>query len=480
MQAAVCNKENAPSPDMGFVRALLHDDKKSFYARPCITKNGWRAGKALSAGYLLDNLENGRYQPKADQYISCNGFLRPERDSKYLRQVNAILIDIDHHEIKDPALRRAAVEDDQWKISLELFCGGNPAAIIPSYVVDTGRGLQIWYILRRSIPMNGTEASKKALELRDSFIELAHEYFSEVLGLPVDTACNDLARVGRIPGTWNSKAGCYAKTIISCVSGDSYTDLGPAVKAWRDVLRECRPKAKSVPPRHQNSITSFNPLLHARRFELIALRDRRNTKGLEEFRHEVLYAFAETAVREYDDAAALEEMEAFNNGFRRPLPPRDVRSTWKSAVGRKNKGYKPYGSKTLAEHIRLSNVEAGQFFGTTTSRELQRAEAREKKAQRNKKISQMLSEGFSYAKIAKEVQCTKQTVYNYVKAQKKAAQRQRELWLMVIQAKKARPSKKAPTISVVSCPLFGEATGCLPGTVDSVAGLGAGSPLPSP
>lgn len=446
---AELEKKQQAMADIDFVRALLHDDRGSFYARGSITPGGWRQSFA-TGDRIVENLRDGRYARRADQYISCNGYVGANRSSGKVRQVNAVFIDLDRHDVDDPIERERLIQQDIQAI-VESMSFGDMAKctdLAPTYLVHTGRGLAAWYIFEHSIPCDGSESSHKALKLREAFVELASGFFEKLLGIAPDRACSDLARVGRIPGTWNSKAECYAKTLHR--SGCKM-NLAPAVR----YLSELMPREKTCEDTGKRSIKDFNPLLHDRAAALVALQASRRGSGEERLRNEMLYAFAETAVREFAACDAMDAVEEFNNGYACPLGASEVDSVFKSAISRLKRNLKVYGSRRLAEHIGLSREESAGFFGATASREAQRAAARTLKAERNARIEEMLKSGESYSTIAGAVGCTKQTVYNFVRRLREARARRKRLWRDAIESKAAKTYKKAPTISSV-CTESGE------------------------
>ena len=434
------NNKTEAMPDMGFIYSLLHDDRGSFYARPSKTKNGWREGNAVTKDVLCENLSHGKFARKADQYISCAGFTTNRRGQINLRQINSVLIDIDHH-IDDASERDAAIATDSYAL-LQSFAFGDFAVhpeIAPTYVVHSGRGLQLWYILDRSIPIDGTEGSERAQGLRNVFIDLAWKYFEKTLGVEPDKACGDVARVGRIPGTWNSEAECYAQ--VYCDSGH-LVSLSDAVRVLKELISEKENLNAEDATKHRK-IENFNPLLHDRAAALRALQ--RQRLGNERLRNETLFAYAECVVREYSKENAREAVEVFNAGFNRPLPKFEVAHVFKSAWSRFSRNLKTYGAKKLIEHLGITPEEASKFFGYTTSREIERAEKRAKRAERDQKIAQMLAEGISFSKIAEAVGVDKRTITRHAKAIKEAKNYQKSSWERLLAAKKGASGTFSPS-----------------------------------
>ena len=309
----------------------------------------------------------------------------------------------------------------------------------------------MWYVLDRSIPVDGSSASLRALSMRKKLFSRLNKLFLKISNIAPDEAVSDLARVGRIPGTYNTRAGVYAKTIFSsgvlCNMASSLKALDALFKDEADTTHT---------PKHFR-ITNFNPILHDREAALCALRDARKCAGLERLRKETLFAYAEVVVRQYCAADAGTLVESFNAAFACPLPPREVASTFKSARGRLARGFKVYGASRLSVHLQLSSDETAHFFGNSTARSVARVQARERKAARNARIDEMLACGASYSVIAASVGCTKQTVYNYVRRLKSVGREVAEGMVELkaacrkaLDATRAKTSKKPPSNGSVS------------------------------
>lgn len=87
----------------------------------------------------------------------------------------------------------------------------------PTMTIDTGRGVQLFYVLTRSIPYrvsaNGQVNIKSVKffeNVQKRMASLLDSVVSSIRGISVDRATFDVSRVSRIPGTFNAKAGRYA------------------------------------------------------------------------------------------------------------------------------------------------------------------------------------------------------------------------------------------------------------------------------
>lgn len=145
---------------------------------------------------------------KYNYYITKNTFCRPARTESNIFTYNNIVIDIDDHESSSGMV---AWEKDVLKTELLYAADGELLDVeIPpiSAIVDTGRGLQVWY------SFDGIAAkNKKAYRLVTEAIidkvqqvcEKIHDEHPEFV-MKVDVAASkNAAGLVRLPGTTNAK-----------------------------------------------------------------------------------------------------------------------------------------------------------------------------------------------------------------------------------------------------------------------------------
>jgi len=194
-----------------FLSLLHHDHRKGRVALRAIRNN--KIELSTSETNLKHLIINPR-AVRANTYVSVNAFHK-SRFGESMRPycINAMFFDLDGHKFKSKqaleqakantyrALREAA---EEGKIGYWTICN------------DTGRGLQIFYILNRSISV--IPSTKKMLnffdatykDLTNRIKEIVDDYPGETLD--VDMCVRDRQRICRLPETFNYKplAGpCY-------------------------------------------------------------------------------------------------------------------------------------------------------------------------------------------------------------------------------------------------------------------------------
>ncbi len=127
----------------------------------------------------------------ADTYISMNPFKSGRRISENVSRFAMLYADIDvsHGECADAEWAKQSV---LYALENDVFGVTVPT---PSYVIDSGRGLYLWWVL---------EGGEDRAELW-STVERKLVY--ALLPYGADTHCIDAARIMRVPGTVNSKNG---------------------------------------------------------------------------------------------------------------------------------------------------------------------------------------------------------------------------------------------------------------------------------
>lgn len=398
-----------------FFRALFHDDRNSSYALATCIDGTWRESMHKHSHLsFIGAPSNGSL------YVSVNGFSGDRRRLDSLRQINALFFDLDCHGSSrsqtDNAIRNA-IETISEAVRIEKL----PR---PTLTVDSGRGLHLYYVLKRSIPYrcsaNGP-VNEKALGL----FQLVQQKLSRTLSrlmepidcIDVDEKVFDFTRVSRVPGSYNPAAQRYARLLSS---SDSYYDLS-------DLNAKLGGFAKHVvSPEMRHSTNAIfskkhgddSPLLRSRLANVISLQTLRNF-DCEGSRELMCFVFYNTAVQLAGPSDASRQLCSFNSRFTQPLSQAEldsvVRSVDRVVNVRGQRGYYVLSAKRIVEMLALTEQEKLKIRFYTSTRSIVREKAKEftasRRASRNKRITDLYQSGdFTQNEIAQMIGCSLRTV----------------------------------------------------------------------
>lgn len=413
-----------------FCSRLYADDRNSFAVVAAIPPTHEHAtddrhfqSKSMRAARLPECVDDLVAQGFA--YVSINGFTSWRRTTAECRQINALVLDIDAH---GNGSDRADVMVIRDAFERAVATDTLPA---PTVAADTGRGIQLVYILKNSVPTkkkDGTENAEVITFARDMQVRLfaaAELAFAGVAGAQVDRSVGDLARVVRLPGSVNFKAGGFKAELI--------VDDGPTYTL--NELAEALP----LPKKHKHftvknkkgQVIKFDRL-NAHRVtkiaELVRLRDLNGT--LVGTRDLCFFAFYNSAVQVYGHDEALKRLGSLNAATAEPLPVSDLFQIADTVD--KNKvlygshkgetGFYPLSNETLVKKLRLTaeEITALNFFGAKRLDERAAAKRRtaENRRRRDEKICRLYGNGLTQAEVAKRVGCSLHTAGDVIRAAK--------------------------------------------------------------
>ena len=426
---AVCASQQESEQET-FLRTLLHDDRNSFYVLSTDEGGRWEDVPVRRAQLAALPLGMGTPDSAASYYITHNGFADRRRKLESCRQVNAMFFDLDCHGAPGFECRRLVDEAHRLVIAA-AEAGTLPR---PTLVVDSGRGLHLYYVLERSIPCRlraggSMQPNEKALAyFHDVQLRLA-DVLDEVLagldGVDVDRAVFDCTRVSRIPGTYNAKAGRRAR-LLSADGG--YCELVDLAK-YRPRAAAAGPSACAAPaeqPRRTpaGTLVRFDRLMASRLRKVAELQEHRGY-ACEGNRELMCFVYYNTAVQLYERPEAFRRLGAFNARFIQPLSCDElegVRSAVDGVVNVKGEhGHYVLSAETLVRLLALTpeEIEATRFF--TSKRAAERAEAklitRARRDDRDQRICNLYATGeFTQVQVAQAVGCSVRTVSKAVKA----------------------------------------------------------------
>ena len=402
-----------------FFKALFHDDRDSYYFVSTSSESGW-IDNAYKASAIIDR----KHYPRTNCYVTRHGYNSRQREGKRIRQFNSMMFDLDCHRAPKNKLE-AAIEAVLGRVFDAVSQGSLPS---PNLIVDSGRGIQLYYVFHRSIPhrfIGKGEINEKGISFyKDVYRQLAR-LFDEIMdGLPyveVDKSVFDDARVGRIPGTYNTKAGRNARLVYA---NEAYFHL-PDLAAYKPVNPVSDAIPKSLPIRKANSavIIKFNHMLMSRLNKVVELQEYRGYE-CEGSRELMSFVFYNTAVQLYSQQDAATRLALFNKRFKKPLPATELNGIIRSVDSvvnvRGEKGHYILKADTLANLLNLTEREMLDLHFFSSKRMVERMEAKrktkEKRENRNGRIIELYSSGrMTQLEVAEFVGCSLRTVHTVLK-----------------------------------------------------------------
>lgn len=406
-----------------FRTLITHDDRNSYYVVSSDASGSWEDTAVKS-----ESLSVIGFNTKSAYYMTHNGFTSACRKSEQVRQLNTLFFDLDCHD-RDLQETRAIVS--QTLDTLKQAVGGGTLPQ-PTMTIDTGRGVQLFYVLTRSIPYrvsaNG-QVNIKSVKLFENvqkrMASLLDSVVSSIRGISVDRATFDVSRVSRIPGTFNAKAGRYASlcdySFDALYSLSKLSELIPARTEQPNYKTDLKRAFKKT-----SSIINYQPLLKSRLAKIIELQKLRNF-NCEGNRELMSFVFYNTAVQVYPHEVAQQKLSSFNNNFINPLNVSELNGITKSVDSvtnmRGEQGYYLIGANRLRELLTMTLEEEVAINFFESKRSVLRKEAKritkEKREQRNARIVTLYRQGsYTYASIAKQVMCSVRTVATVISSYK--------------------------------------------------------------
>ncbi|MGV3152943.1 DNA-binding response regulator [Sarcina ventriculi] len=327
---------------------------------------------------------------KDNVYITLNTFYKTYRRIEYLRELNALFIDLDTYKTD------FTKEQILMNLNKNYFGKNIPT---PNFIIDSGRGLYLIWLIKKVPSM--------ALPLWKAVEEYFYRSLKE---FGADRQALDATRILRIPGSINSKTHTEVKII------DNYDYLYDLREIQNEYMPELSEKApiRRGRPKKVKYIYRERSLYYARIQDLIKLCELReyNLKGHRElilflYRYYLCY-FTEDIEKSLNDTLEL------NNMFKQPLREKEVLSSTKSAetvFKDQNKDYK-YKNETLINLLEISDEEQKEMKTIISKEEYKRRNnqynkkkyreqlkaqgkltEKEKISQRREKIKDLLQEG---------------------------------------------------------------------------------------
>ena len=327
---------------------------------------------------------------KDNVYITLNTFYKTYRRIEYLKELNALFIDLDKY--------KTDFTKEQILMNLnENYFGKNIPT--PNFIIDSGRGLYLIWLIKK-VPSMALPLWKA---VEDYFYKTLKEFGADRQAL-------DATRILRIPGSINPKTHTEVKII------DNYDYL----YELREIQNEYMPELSDNTSKRRGRpkkvvfIHRERSLYHARIKDIIKLCELRvyDMKGHRElilflYRYYLCY-FTEDVEKSLNDTLEL------NGMFKQPLSENEVIRATKSAekvYKDQNKDYK-YKNETLINLLEISDEEQKEMKTIISKEEYKRRNnqynkkkyreqlkaqgkltEKEKISQRREKIKDLLQEG---------------------------------------------------------------------------------------
>jgi hypothetical protein len=361
-----------------------------------------------------------------DSWVSLNLFTAgTRRISDNCRELTGFYFDLDKHEGTLNQIQDAA------KRSLNLLYAMVDKKILPmpTIITNSGRGLGIYYIFKRSLAVTQNTVKQQQLYsyLYSKVGDILNENFSKEDLLHVDpVVINDWTRIVRIPGSYNTKAGNYCS--IANIGEDFFGnvlfyDLSD-FKCYIENFDKTHQIIKNKKAAAMN-VVSFvgykSTFLYNRVNQMIKLQYKFNAACTNKRREYMCFVFYNTAKQIYPDA--INRLYDFNNNFDQPLSEKELKHVIKSVNDNKTNTYEGYykiSDAWIIDRLSLSEEEVFYTLIGQSQRKIEREAAKEKtrikRTNRNKEVYELLLDANNtYEFISEQVGVSISTVKRIAK-----------------------------------------------------------------
>ena len=332
------------------------------------------------------------FNPQLDYYITKNSFYANKRNNGYIFSFDNIVIDCDwHNQFDEQAV-------DHQISALLYFLDNDYAGIFPECnAVRTGRGVQLWI---------GLESFSSKLPwlyglLCRYFCDRLQEIIDENgLELQVDrTASTNASGLVRLPYTSNHHRKDYTTEV------EYRTDVRYSTQELMQVFPiDLNRKNQKIQPKQAKN-AEYTPL-NQKRMKIIEKMIADKNGDCCGTRDVILFLWYNAAVQLMDRQTATDKLHKLNKAFTEPLRESEVEFIIKYID---SKDYLRFKTSTFYDWLGISQKDRLQY-DSTSSREMERQTARDKKQLRNEKILSLRANGLTIREIAEEIGCSKNTV----------------------------------------------------------------------
>ena len=323
--------------------------------------------------HLMEGLSKMEQKSGVNYYITANSFKGGTiRSNDNVFALNNLVIDIDcHTPLKPEGLREERLRNFAWELIHDA--SDEYDFLLPNAIVYTGRGLQFWWchesLSAQSNRYTWESAGQHLLDIVQQVLEKNKRHPDKAKstgGLKLDAAASlSPAGVYRLPGTWNASAQMNAEVEIIYRSRYTLQDL----KDFNSAHKKPHQNNHFTGYKHGDCTEWAKKMLHV----IESLRNMRESPVGNETRNNfclVYYSMLRSAG--YSEETAMEELSAFNQGFRKPFTRKELQSTLSSAI---RKQYK-FSSAAIKEKLDISEEEErvlSQKYGFGTPKQKKRS-----------------------------------------------------------------------------------------------------------
>lgn len=373
-------------------------------------------------------LETMYMSPNYDYYIMANTVTGVKRRKESLFTLQNIVIDIDNH---GDDFSEESVKEFIWRLHRDW-----PEEMPkPTSVVETGRGIQLWWHI---LPVHA-KCKPYFDEVREEFmrqIQILLDEYSSLDSFTIDStaSCNDVGYF-RLPFSVNTKVAALAvATIENGENNYVLQDLVEKVKKLKNGQLDQSPALEKRPllseydkkiiPRFHDSEISIlknsSDLSFFRMKQLISLRKIRNRKISLETRNNLNFMVYNTLLPKMSEEKAWEKLLLFNQGFKEPMTESELRGV---IVTAKDKGGYKYSNEKMIKFLQITPGEQEKIglYSTNDSKKQKKlvrcshdpardAKRAFSKEVRNQRIFSLAKTNMSLTEISEDVGVSVSTV----------------------------------------------------------------------
>ena len=380
----------------------------------------------MYTGDLSDDSFDGEFPEGVDVYVTPNGFNNAyHRQGKYLLGLQNMVIDIDAH---GADLSPAALHDHIAEFEGKLLARLDPQ---PNFAHQTGRGLQLWYCFEpcsvKLKPIVQGTMNGIISQIQQIMADLGEQVLSIDEG-----ASKKLEGLFRLPYTYNTKYQGWSEGKLLHQETPNINDLFQAVHdagwncgdfsytgnygepnfswLWADIKkrkRKARPKTGYTIRRGDYTPCFF----HRKKFleHLFDTRDMTDGGGNREILLFAMYHVVTNLLDRTDDAQKY--ILDLNASLFDPLGEDEIERCIFRQIDRCH--YR-FPTENFLRIVNASEQER-EFFHSLSKRRTLQLERRQKKQTRNTRILDLYAKGLSVAAIARDVGCSRPTVYSVLR-----------------------------------------------------------------